>query len=153
MTFGVSAVAARDVSSGGIAVGIDRSLILEGDRVTHPAVNAVITVGAEASDARAITVQLKDANGGKISEVTHIELVLFLNAGGTDFAATGGSTGIAIGASGKLLAVVAKKLFRAQTTAAGLLALTWTDTGTEAAFLGVRLPNGNIIISSALTNA
>lgn len=153
MTFGVSAVAAKDVSNGGIAVGVDRSLTLEGNRIAHPAVDAVITVGAEASDARAIAVQLKDANGDNIKEVTHIELIMLLNAAGTDFVATGGSTGIAIGASGNLLTIVAKKLFRAQTTAAGLLALTWTDTGTEAAFLGVRLPNGNIIISSALTNA
>ena len=28
-----------------------------------------------------------------------------------------------------------------------------SDTGTEAAYLGVRLPNGRIVMSSALTNA
>jgi hypothetical protein len=50
--------------------------------------------------------------------------------GMVDFVATGGSTGIAIGASGKLLAVVAKKVFKAISTTAGVIALTWTDTGT-----------------------
>ena len=116
-------------------------------------VDATITVGAEAGDARAITVTLKDAAGDAIDFAEMVELVVLLNAGGTDFVVTGGSTGIAIGASGKLLAIVAKKVFKAITTTAGVLALTWTDVGTEVAFLGIKLPNGKVVISSALTNA
>lgn len=123
---------------------------------TEDAVGATITVGAEGASVanqRAITVQLTDAAGSNMDAVSEVELIMFLNSGGSDFVATGGSTGIAIGASGKLLTIVAKKLFRALTTSAGLLALTWTDTGTEAAFLGVKLPNGKIVMSTALTNA
>lgn len=121
--------------------------------VTSPAVDATITVGAEASDARDISVQLKDANGNNIDFVECVDLILFLDAGGEAFVVTGGSTGIAIDANGAILAVVAKKLFKAVTDATGLLTLTWTDTGTEAAYLGVRLPSGRIVMSSALTNA
>lgn len=123
---------------------------------TEDAVGATITVGAEGASVanqRAITVQLTDAAGVNMDAISEVELIMFLDAGGSDFVATGGSTGIAIGASGKLLTIVAKKLFRALTTSAGLLALTWTDTGTEAAFLGVKLPNGKIVMSTALTNA
>lgn len=121
--------------------------------ITMPAVKAAITVGDESADARAITVQLKDINGNVLVAVQEVELVMLRDSGGVDYVATGGSTGIAIGANGKLLTVVAKKLFRAITDATGLLTLTWTDTGTEAAYLGVRLPNGRIAISAALTNA
>ena len=31
--------------------------------------------------------------------------------------------------------------------------LDWLDTGTEAAFIGLKLPNGRYVMSSALTNA
>lgn len=117
------------------------------------AVDATIVVGAEAGDARAITITLKDAAGNAIDYVEQFEIILFLNAGATAFVVTGGSTGIAIGASGAILPLVAKKVWKAISTIAGVLALTWTDTGTEAAFLGVRLPNGKLVMSTALTNA
>lgn len=128
-------------------------LVSNGIDITRPCVDASITVGAEASDVRAITIQLKDAQGNDIDYVETVELILFLNAARTAFVVTGGSTGIAIGTDGALLAVVAKKYFLATSEADGDIDLTWTDTGTEAAFLGVRLPNGRIVMSSALTNA
>ena len=115
--------------------------------------NATITVGAEASDIRAITIQLKNGWGRNINFAAEVDVVVLLNAAGTDYAATGGSTGIAIGASGKLQQIIAKKRFKARSTTAGVTALTWTDTGTEAAFLGVILPNGKQVVSAALTNA
>lgn len=122
-------------------------------QITRPCVDATITVGAEVADVRAITVQLKDANGANINYAEMVEFVTLLNAAGTDFAVTGGSTGLAAGASGKALQVVAKKLFKVISTTAGLITVTYTDIGTEAVFLGVRLPNGRLVISSALTNA
>ncbi|HTV69322.1 MAG TPA: hypothetical protein VMF90_12365 [Rhizobiaceae bacterium] len=115
--------------------------------------DATITVGAENTNVRAITIQLKNGWGKNINFPAEVELVVLLDAAGADYVVTGGSTGIAIGASGKLQQIIAKKRFVARSTAAGLIALTWTDTGTEAAYLGVILPNGKQVISSALTNA
>lgn len=129
------------------------NLVGNGLQITRPCVDASITVGAENANVRAITIQLKDANGDDIDYVETVELILYLNAAMTAFAATGGSTGIAIGTDGALLAVVAKKYFLATSEADGDIDLTWTDTGTEAAYLGVRLPNGRVVISDALTNA
>lgn len=120
---------------------------------TEDAVDATITVGAEIANARAISIQFKDANGANMDAIVRCELHVLLDAAGVDFVATGGSTGIAAGASGKILATVAKKIFKAYSTTAGLLAISWTDTGTEVAFLGVLLPNGRMVFSSALTNA
>jgi hypothetical protein len=68
------------------------------------------------------------------------------------FATTGGSTGLAIGTDGALLAVVAKKYFLATSEADGDIDLTWTDTGTESVAVGVRLPNGRVVVTSAFAN-
>lgn len=136
-----------------LALGHTRELLSNGLNVTMPAVDATITVGAEVSNARAITIQLKDSTGKAITYVETVELVLFANAAKTAFASTGGSTGIAVTADGDILPIVAKKYWIGTTEANGAMSLSWTDTGTEAAFLGVRLPNGNIVMSTALTNA
>lgn len=121
--------------------------------ITQPCVDASITVGAEAANVRIITIQLKDGAGNDINYVETVELIVFANAAGTAFATTGGSTGIEIGTDGALLAVVAKKLFLATSESDGDIDVTWTDTGTEAAYLGVRLPNGRVVMSDAMTNA
>lgn len=121
--------------------------------ISQPCVDASITVGDESGNARAITIQLKDAYGNDIDYVEEVEIGVFLDAGRLAYVVTGGSTGIAIGTDGALLTLVAKKRFLATSEADGDLDLSWTDTGTEVAFLGVKLPNGRYVMSSALTNA
>jgi hypothetical protein len=134
-------------------LGDKGQLISNGIEITRPCVDATITIGDEATDARAITIQLKDANGKAIDYAEYFEIVMFSSSAMTDFVATGGSTGLAAGASGKLQAIVAKKLFRAISTTAGLWAGTYTDTGSDAGYLAVRLPNGRIVAGGAVTNA
>lgn len=114
---------------------------------------ATIVVGAESSNARAITVQLTDSAGADLAVRGVVLIAVLLDANGDAFVVTGGSTGIAIGTDGALHTITAKKLFLAISEADGDIDLTWTDTGTEAAYLGVILPNGRIVISDALTNA
>jgi len=117
------------------------------------AAGASITVGAENSNVRAIAVQLKDGQGRDLAVRAAVHLAVFADANGDTFAGTGGSTGIAAGTDGALLPIVAKKLFLAVSEADGDIDLTWTDTSTEAAYLGVILPGGKVIISAALTNS
>jgi len=126
--------------------------------ITQPAVDATITVSAEGAttaDTRDIVVTLLDSEGVAIDYVEEVELHMFLTADRLAYVVTGGSTGITLGAAGDgaILIVVAKKVFVATTEATGILDLDWLDTGTEAAFLGVKLPNGNYVMSAALTNA
>lgn len=117
-------------------------------------VDAEITVADEDTDVRDISVQLLDADGDAIAEAAVVHLLVFADAAGAALATTGGSTGIALDADGLILAtVVAKKVFLAKTDDAGLLTLTWTDTGTEAAYLGVVLPDGRIVIGATMTNS
>ncbi len=121
--------------------------------VTQPCVDATITVGAESTNVRNITIQLKDSNGNDINYRQVIKAYVFADANGDAFVGTGGSTGIAIGTDGALLAIVAKKAFFLVSEADGDIDLTWTDTGTEAAYLALEMPNGRLVFSSALTNA
>lgn len=120
--------------------------------ISQPCVDATITVGAEDNNVRPIAIQLKDANGNDINYVETVEIIVFSSAAMTAFA-TGGSTGLAIGTDGALLAVVAKKYFLATSEATGSIDLTWTDTGTESVAVGVRLPNGRVVVSEAFANA
>jgi hypothetical protein len=111
------------------------------------------TIGAEANNARAIGIQLKDADGQDTIGVKAVTMGVFADANGNAFATTGGSTGIAIGTDGALLALVAKKLFVLTSEADGDIDLTWTDTAAEAVYLGVFLPNGSIAMSPKIQNA
>lgn len=131
----------------------DRRLVFKnGTDITAPCVDASITVGAEVSNVRTIAIQLKDANGDDVDAATVVDAYVLADAAGAAFATTGGSTGIAIGTDGALLTVVAKKAFKLISEADGDIDLTWTDTGTEAAYLMLVLPNGKQVVSSALTN-
>lgn len=142
----------------GKMLGLDAYGRLEsnGIKLTPKAVDATITISAEGAtvaNQRDISITLKDANGNAVDEATVCELVLFSSSAMTDFVATGGSTGIAAGASGKIQAIVAKKLFRAISTTAGVIAVIYTDTGTDAGYFAVRLPNGRIVAGGDITNA
>lgn len=128
------------------------SLVSNGVEVTDPCTDASITVGAEQTNVRAITIQLKDSKGKDITRRTLVQIVMLADANGDAFVATGGSTGIAIGTDGALSTIVAKKMFWAISEADGDIDLTYTDTGTEAVYLALVLPNGRMVISSALTN-
>ena len=143
------------VSLHGRRLGLAQEGNLEanGIDITQPCVDASITVGDESGNARTITVQLKDINGNDINYVENFEIHMFANSSMTAYVTTGGSTGLAIGTDGALLALVAKKIFVATSEADGDWDGTWTDTGNEAAYMGIKLPNGRMIVSAALTNA
>jgi hypothetical protein len=155
MTFGSADVdVAGMVKLNGATTDKDNGLAIGRKRAIHPCVDATITVGSESTNVRAITIQLLDADGNDVSEVTVVELFVLADATGTAIATTGGSTGIEAGTDGAILStLVAKKHFVLSSEADGDIDLTWTDTGTESVALGLKLPNGNIIVTSAFANA
>lgn len=128
------------------------NLVAKGINLTQPCADATIAIGAESTNVRTITVQLKDASGNDIDYVETFELIVFTDATMTAFATTGGSTGVAIGTDGAALAVVAKKYFLCTSESDGDWDGTWTDTGTEQVAIGVRLPNGRVVVSAAFAN-
>lgn len=118
---------------------------------TNPCVNCSIdvTVG---DDAGTVVIQLMDANGNDIDYVETVIVALFTSAARTAFATTGGSTGLAIGTDGAMLALVAKKVFLVTSEADGDIDFTWTDNATETVALAVYLPNGTVVTSAAFAN-
>jgi len=117
------------------------------------AAGATFTIGDEASNARAITIQLTDAAGADVASIQPVMLGVFANSAGTAFATTGGTTGLAIGTDGALLAMVAKKLFIATCEADGDIDLTWTDTNVESVYLGVLVAGGTWAMSEEIVNS
>lgn len=144
----------------GVAVGLGEfghlvTKLADGSilNLLQPAVQASISVGAEVADVRTITITLKDRRGNAINYNQITEIWVLKGSDTADFATTGGSTGIAQSTAGKLLTVVAKKVFKGISKNDGTLLVTWTDTGTESVAIGVRLPNGRLVISSVFANA
>jgi hypothetical protein len=127
--------------------------VASGKEITHPAADVSIAIGAEVANVHTITLRFKKVDGGDVDVVTPFWLAVFTDATATAYATTGGSTGVAIGTDGALLAVVAKKLFHSSTEADGDWDGTWTDTGTEQVALGVILPTGRLVMSAAFANA
>jgi len=122
-----------------------------GVNLTNPCVNCSIdvTVG---NDAGTVVIQLLDANGNDINYVETVMVVLYTSAARTAFAVTGGSTGLAIGTDGALLALVAKKVFLVTSESDGDIDFSWTDNATETVALAVYLPNGNVVTTAAFAN-
>ena len=153
MTFGTATeLGLASVRGRKLSVATNANLVGQDKRISHPAVDCTITVGTESTNVRVITIQLLDAYGKDVSEVTPFEIHVFSAADGLQYA-TGGSTGVAIGTDGELLAIVAKLIFACTSEADGDWDGTWTDTGTESVSIAVKLPNGNMIASTAFANA
>jgi hypothetical protein len=114
--------------------------------------SALITIGAEVANVRAVTVQLKDADGVNLTRAGIVRFIVFTTAAATALS-NGGTTGLAIGANGMIINTeIAKKVFLVKTDETGVWVGTYTDTGTDAAFLGVQLPDGRLTVSAAMTN-
>lgn len=128
-----------------LGLGPNDELVANEKRVSSPVVGCTIAVAAASTSPRAVTLQVTDANGKAVAEVTKLELFVYTTAGMTAFS-TGGTTGLAASV-GVLLALVAKKIFDGTTDANGAMTLSWTDTGTDAAILVVKLPNGEYVVA------
>jgi hypothetical protein len=146
----------KSIAGRRLGIGAYGQLVAQGINISQPAVDATISISAEGAttgDTRDITITLKDAQGNAIDYAENFEIIMYSSSAMTDFVAAGGSTGVQQGATGKLLAVVAKKLFACITSTSGAWAGSYLDTGTAAGYLAVRLPNGRVIGGGTVTNA
>lgn len=137
---------------GQIAAQLPTTLI----NLSQPAVDAAVTIsaeGASVADTRDLSITLKDVHGQAIDYAENFEIIMYSSSAMTDFVAAGGSTGVVQGAAGKLLAIVAKKIFACISSTTGTWTGTYLDTGTAAGYLAIRLPNGRVIGGGVVTNA
>lgn len=121
------------------------------DQIHGAPASATFTIGDEDTNVRTITIQLVDSDGNNVAERVTVGLDVCSDSTGATLA-TGGSTGIAASTNTVATAILAKKVFRVNSSSAGLITLTWTDTGTEAVYLAVIFPSGKRSVSSVIAN-
>lgn len=115
--------------------------------------NATISVGTEGTNAISVTIQLVDGNGDNLTAIAGFSWYLSGDSAGAAIVGTAPNGGTAIGASGKIAEVVAEKAGYLLTDATGKAIITITDSTTPTFYLVIILPNGKVVISSAITFA
>lgn len=108
------------------------------------------TVGAEASNAINIAVQVKNAQGQNLKARTVLRGFLSTTASG-GVVGTAPSGGVAAGAAGQVLPLVAGKQFDVVTSATGAANVVLTEASTGTFYLNLILPDGTIAVSGAAT--
>lgn len=116
---------------------------------------ATITVGAEAANVINVAIQLTDAAGDALATVGHVVAFLSDASTGIGITAAAPDADVAIGTDGAILwEFVTDKAFMLQSEADGDIDLDIGDaTGTPTWYLVVLLPNGQKVISDAITFA
>ena len=115
--------------------------------------SATFTVGAEATNAINVAVQLNDGNGQAMARACALPFYLADDAAGLTPSTTAPNSGIAIGTDGALIESVANLSGTAISELDGDIDITLTDTGTPTFYLVLVLPNGELAISDAITFA
>jgi len=114
--------------------------------------DATITVGSEAADSIAVTIQLEDAAGEDLAASAALFAYISDNADGSTVASTAPDT-IAIGTDGLLIELVSKKAFMLVSEADGDIDLAIGENGADTWYLALVMPNGSLVISDAITFA
>jgi len=115
---------------------------------------ATITVGTEAANVINVGIQLNDADGTALATVGVVEAYLSDSAAGDGLTATAPDGDIAVGTDGTILfESVTDKVFKLQSEADGDIDLDIGEAGVGTWYLIVLLPNGEKVVSGAITFA
>jgi hypothetical protein len=111
------------------------------------------TVGIEAADVINVGIQVNDAEGVAVAAAVSFFAWLSDTAGGA-VSGTAPSAGTAIGTDGVVVLVhTAELAFELLTDAVGALDLDIGEVGIDTWYLNVRLPDGSVVTSAAITFA
>jgi hypothetical protein len=117
-----------------------------------PIGGASFVIGAEASDAINVGIQLKDANGVALAVRGHVHFYISGDANGDTIIGTGPTT-LAIGTDGLLLTEIAAKAGRLTSEANGHIDINFGTVAGVTYYLVLVLPNGKLVVSPAITFA
>lgn len=110
---------------------------------------ATITPGAE--DSGTVAIQLTDGAGADLAVRGSVFAYLSDDANGDSIAGTAPDGGVAIGADGLLIPIVADKAFQLVSEADGDIDLAITESGADTWYLIIVLPTGKLVASTAIT--
>lgn len=115
---------------------------------------ATFTIGTEGTDTINVAVVLKDARNKAVTGPLHCEFYLSANADGSTLTPTATTSALAIGTNGVLeLITITGKAGKVITTATGTFDINLIQTATPTYYLVIKLPDGSIFVSSAITFA
>ena len=113
---------------------------------------AAFTVGTEATNVITVAVQLKRQDLRDLAVRGHVDWYLSGDATG-DTLATAASGGVAAGTDGVVASTITGRAGFAISEADGDIDFAITDTGTPTMYLAIRLPDGSLTVSGAITFA
>ena len=113
--------------------------------------SATITVPAISSDTFAVTIQLKDFAGNDLAVPAAVFAYVSSDSAGLDPSDLTSEITTTSGGDGATLVTLAKYSWLLISEADGDIAIDMTDTGTDAKYLVLVMPNGKLEVSTVLT--
>lgn len=121
--------------------------------VSNDLSNVAITIGDEATDTINVAVQLQDENGAALAEPISVLAFLCDDVEGVDQTATAPSGHVAVGTNGGCIHLVTDKFFLLSTDATGTVDVDIVEAGAGTWYLVLVFPNGERVVSDAITFA
>ena len=117
------------------------------------AIQAVYTIGAEATNVINVGIQLNDGEGNALTSARSLPWYLASDTAGLDPATTAPNVGTAIGTDGALIESVANLSGIAISEADGDIDVDIEDSGTPTFYFVLVTPDGRLLVSAAITFA
>lgn len=113
---------------------------------------ATFTIGTEATNAITVNIQLMDYNGGEVNQRCAVHGYISTDSHGDNVSAAP-QGGIAAGTDGVIIENIADVSFLAVSEADGDIDLVITDNGVATFHVVLVMPDGSLVVSSAITFA
>jgi len=121
------------------------------DALVGGVAGVTFTVGAAHASLVNVAIQLNDEDGNAVTQVCAVPIILFADADGEAVNTIALDT-VAIGTDGVLITGLADELYLGVSEPDGNIDIDFTEaTATGDLFVGVLLPNGKLVISTAVT--
>jgi hypothetical protein len=144
----------------GSTISVDAEAIAEHKRlgwsvkpVANSLTNCDIAVGAQATDTINVAIQLQDPDGNALTESMSLLGFLCDDADGVDQTATAPDGHVATGSAGACIHLVTDKFFLFNTNASGMVDIDIVESGADTWYLVLVFPNGERVVSDAITFA
>lgn len=125
-------------------------------RSPYPAVHvgyATFSIGVEAANIKIVSIQLKDQGYTDLRTRGSVMAYLSDDANGDSIAATAPSGTVGAGTDGLAVALVAKKYFALTSEADGDIDLSIEEASAATWYLVLKMPDGSLVVSGAITFA
>jgi hypothetical protein len=144
----------------GSTISVDVSTVAEHKRVgwsvksvSNDLAGADIVIGAEDDDTINAAIQLQDANGDPLAESMSLIGFLCDDTGGLTPTGTAPDGHVAAGSEGGCIHLTTDKVFLINTNASGVADVDLVESGADTWYLVLVFPNGERIVSDAITFA